>query len=82
MEKLICGPCAKKVDLLLSTRVHMAKSRKLDVEYVCPECGSTHVWTYGRSAEDLPALPPQPPEMAENAEIQPVKEVFIQTTLF
>jgi predicted RNA-binding Zn-ribbon protein involved in translation (DUF1610 family) len=82
MEKLICGPCAQKVELLLATRINMAKARKLDVEYVCPECGSTHAWTYGRGAEDLPALPPQLPETAQNEEIQPLKETFIQTRLF
>lgn len=80
MENLICGSCAIKAELLLATRIHIAKSRKLNVEYVCPECGSTHVWTYGTVAEDLPELPQ--PEMAENKEIQPVKETFIQTRLF
>lgn len=82
MEKFICGPCAQKAELLLATRVHMAKSRKLDVEYVCPECGSTHAYTKG--TEDPPALPPQPEigETPENGEIQPEKETFIQTRLF
>lgn len=78
MEKVICGACALKAELNLSTRIHLAKSRKLDVEYVCPDCGITHSWTFKRNGEE--AL--ERPETAEITEIQEVKEVFIQTTLF
>lgn len=78
MEKIICGACALKADLNLSTRIHLANSRKLGVEYLCPGCGKVHSWT-------LPQLP-QVEEVAAAIEetnvIEEKREVFVQGTLF
>ncbi|WP_375102226.1 hypothetical protein ACDZ28_00045 (plasmid) [Paenibacillus sp. RS8] len=81
MEKALCGPCALKGELNLETRIHLANSRKLDVEYVCPDCGSTHSWTYKRAGEAATERP-EIIETAEIVEIPAVKEVYVQTRLF
>ncbi|MDF1586909.1 hypothetical protein [Marinimicrococcus flavescens] len=79
MNKALCGPCALKGELNLETRIHLANSRKLDVVYICPDCGSSHRWTFKREGAEVPEQPA--PEMAENVEKEE-KETFIQTMLF
>lgn len=82
MNKALCGPCALKGELNLETRIHLANSRKLDVEYVCPDCGSRHCWTFKRDGEESPERPPEILETAENAKIPENQEIYVQTKLF
>lgn len=82
MEKRVCGTCALKADFNLAMRIHFANSRKLNVEYLCPECGNIHSWTFRTNGEEVLEQPIEIAETADIEEFEEAEEIYIQTRLF
>ena len=54
MEK-ICGTCSQEKGLTIEERMELARSRRLNVVYICPTCKQEHVY---QGVEKKAAAPP------------------------